>query len=249
MTNKIPRHVAVIMDGNGRWAKKRGLPRIHGHQVGTERVIEIIRAASKIGIRYLTLYSFSKENWQRPKAEVSFLMNLLSDYLDKKLQEIKDNNMVFNTIGDLNDIPEVIRRKIVKGQEDTRHNTGMVITFALSYSSRDELTKACREIARLAAENQLDPETITEQTIAGHLYTHNLPDPDLLIRTSGEMRISNFMLWQISYSELYVTETLWPDFTAQAFGEALDAYAQRERRFGLTEATEAAAAKGAEKSL
>lgn len=249
MTNKIPRHVAVIMDGNGRWAKKRGLPRIHGHQVGTERVIEIIRTASKTGIRYLTLYSFSKENWQRPKAEVSFLMNLLSDYLDKKLQEIKDNNMVFNTIGDLNDIPEVIRRKIVKGQDDTRHNTGMVITFALSYSSRDELTKACREIAKLAAENQLDPGTITEQTIADHLYTHNLPDPDLLIRTSGEMRISNFMLWQISYSELYVTETLWPDFTAQAFQEALDAYAQRERRFGLTEAAEAAAAKGAEKSL
>ncbi len=249
MTNKIPRHVAVIMDGNGRWAKKRGLPRIHGHQVGTERVIEIIRTASKAGIRYLTLYSFSKENWQRPKAEVSFLMNLLSDYLDKKLQEIKDNNMVFNTIGDLNDIPEMIRRKIIKGQEDTRHNTGMVITFALSYSSRDELTKACREIAKLAAQKQLDPETITEQTIADHLYTHNLPDPDLLIRTSGEMRISNFMLWQISYSELYVTETLWPDFTAQAFQEALDAYAQRERRFGLTEAAEAAAAKGAEKSL
>ncbi len=236
MDKNIPAHVAIIMDGNGRWARRQGLPRIKGHQAGADRVVEIIRTASEAGVRYLTLYSFSKENWQRPKAEVSFLMELLADYLDRQIEELKRNRMVFNTIGDLEDLPSVIRKRILKHQEETRANPGMVITFAFSYSSRHEITRACRQIAEKAVRGEILPEKITEETVSSHLYTAGLPDPDLLIRTSGEMRISNFLLWQISYAELVVTETLWPDFTPEEFHKALDEYAGRERRFGRTEA-------------
>ncbi|MBI3313979.1 MAG: isoprenyl transferase [Candidatus Omnitrophica bacterium] len=234
MNPNLPRHVAIIMDGNGRWAEKQGLLRIRGHEMGVRRVEEIIRAAQDEGIGYLTLYAFSKENWQRPPAEVSFLMGLLGQFLDQKVKEMKENNLVFNTIGEIHDLPEMIQKKISRGMEETKQNTGLVVTFAFSYSSRIEITEACRRIAREVSEGKIRPENITEQTISSHLYTAGLPDPDLLIRTSGEMRISNFLLWQISYAELYVTEKFWPEFTREEFLSALDAYGKRERRFGRT---------------
>ena len=235
MDTNLPSHIAIIMDGNGRWAEKQGLPRIKGHETGVRRVEEIIRAASDKGLRYLTLYAFSKENWQRPKDEVSFLMELLARYLDTKLKEMKENNIIFNAIGNLNDLPSVIQKKIAQGMADTRQNTGLTVTFAFSYSSRLEITEACRRIASEAKAGRLAPEDISEATVSAHLYTHNLPDPDLLIRTSGEMRVSNFLLWQISYAELYVTEKFWPEFTPQEFEKALEAYQRRERRFGRTQ--------------
>ncbi len=230
----VPQHIAIIMDGNGRWAEKQGLPRIRGHQVGVERVEEIIRAAPDLGIKYLTLYAFSKENWQRPKEEVSFLMDLLGHYLDHKLAEFKKNNMVFNTIGQLEDLPPKIQGKILCAVEETKQNTGLVATFAFSYSSRVEMTMACRQIAEKVLEGKFRPQDITEKTISEHLYTAHLPDPDLLIRTSGEMRISNFLLWQISYTELYVTEKFWPEFTKEELMNAIEVYKKRERRFGRT---------------
>jgi len=235
MMTKAPAHVAIIMDGNGRWAKQRALPRIRGHQIGADRVLEIVRAASEFGVRYLTLYSFSKENWERPPTEVEFLMNLLTQHLDKQLAELRKNGVVFNTIGDLKDLPQKIQERIERNKEETKSNTGLVLTLALSYSSRDELTKACRRIAEEVRDQKLDPETISEKTISEHLFTANLPDPDLLIRTSGEMRISNFLLWQISYTELYVTDTYWPDFTKEEFRKAIESFGHRERRFGRTE--------------
>ncbi len=225
------------MDGNGRWAKSRGLPRIRGHQVGVERVEEIIQSAPALGIKYLTLYAFSKENWRRPKDEVSFLMELLGKYLDQKLEEMKRQNVVFNTIGHLDDLPAPIREKIVRNKQETRQNTGLVVTFAFSYSARVEITDACRVLAEKAAQGEIRPADITEATLARHLYTANLPDPDLLIRTSGEMRISNFLLWQISYTELYVTEKYWPDFTREELVKAIQSYQTRERRFGRTTAS------------
>ena len=225
------------MDGNGRWTKSRGLPRIRGHQVGVERVEEIIQSAPALGIKYLTLYAFSKENWRRPKDEVSFLMELLGKYLDQKLEEMKRQNVVFNTIGHLDDLPAPIREKIVRNKQETRQNTGLVVTFAFSYSARVEITDACRVLAEKAAQGEIRPADITEATLARHLYTANLPDPDLLIRTSGEMRISNFLLWQISYTELYVTEKYWPDFTREELVKAIQSYQTRERRFGRTTAS------------
>ncbi len=233
---QIPRHVAIIMDGNGRWAVRRGLPRIRGHQVGVDRVEDIIAYASKIGVRYLTLYAFSKENWQRPSHEVNFLMELLSVYLDQKLDEFKKNDLVFNAIGRLADLPSAIREKISRNIRETRMHRGLTVTFAFSYSSRLEILDACKAIASLVVGGSLSPEAITEQTICDHLYTAGIPDPDLLIRTSGEMRISNFLLWQISYTELYVTEVFWPDFTADQFQRAIEDYQKRERRFGKTQA-------------
>ncbi len=231
-SKNIPQHIAIIMDGNGRWAEKQNLPRIRGHQVGVERVEEIIRAAPQLGVRYLTLYAFSKENWQRPKEEVSFLMDLLGNYLDQKMDQFKKNNIAFNAIGELQDLPPKIHEKIRASMADTASNNGLTVTFAFSYSSRLEITNACRKIAQKVLEGKLKPEQITEKTLSEHLYTSNLPDPDLLIRTSGEMRISNFLLWQISYAELYVTEKCWPEFTHEEFAKAIEAYQKRERRFG-----------------
>ena len=233
MTN-LPTHIAIIMDGNGRWAERQNFPRIKGHETGVRRVEEIIRAAQDTGIRYLTLYAFSKENWQRPKAEVSFLMDLLSGYLDQKLREMTENNIIFNAIGRLEDLPEKIQKKLAHAMETTKANTGITVTFAFSYSSRLEIEDACRKIAQKVLEGKIRPEEINEKTISEHLYTANLPDPDLLVRTSGEMRISNFLLWQISYAELYVTEKFWPEFTKEEFLKAIEAYQKRERRFGLT---------------
>lgn len=235
MTQNNPFHVAIIMDGNGRWAKQRGLPRIAGHEVGVQRVEEIIEIAPNYGVKYLTLYAFSKENWQRPPAEVTFLMDLLGKYLDSKMQKLIDNNVIFNTIGDIKDLPAKQQEKIAVLTEKTRRNTGLTATFAFSYSSRFEIMAACRRIAEKAVRGEIQPEQIQESTVASHLYTANLPDPDLLVRTSGEMRISNFMLWQISYTELYMTDKYWPDFNEAEFVKALDAYQKRERRFGGTE--------------
>lgn len=233
--NEIPQHVAVIMDGNGRWASRQGKPRVFGHQAGAERVEEIMKACQEIGVKYVTFYSFSKENWQRPKDEVGFLMQLLSFFLDSKLNEIKKANIVFNVIGRIDDMPEEVRRKIERNMTETRHNTGLVATFAFSYSGRSEITEACRAIARKARAGELDPESITEATISANLDTRDIPDPELLVRTSGEMRISNFLLWQISYTELYVTDKCWPEFTREEFIKAMRGYQARERRFGLVE--------------
>lgn len=234
MPNPIPQHVAIIMDGNGRWAKKQGLLRVQGHEVGVQRVEEIIQAARDKGIRYLTLYAFSKENWRRPKEEIEFLMGLLSAYLDKKIETLIRNNCVFNVIGEIQDLGEGLQKKLTRAMEDSRKNTGLVVTFALSYSSRREILRACQKIARQAADGTINPSGITEEDISGNLYTSGMPDPELLIRTSGEMRISNFLLWQISYAELYITQKCWPEFTRDEFEKALEDYKGRERRFGDT---------------
>lgn len=231
----IPQHVAIIMDGNGRWARQKALARIGGHEEGVKRVEDIITAAPKYGVKYLTLYAFSKENWQRPKHEVDFLMRLLSDYLDKKRADLKKNNIKFQAIGRIGDLPEEIQKKIAINVEESKSHTGLVVTFAFSYSSRIEIIDACQEIAREVAAGKLKLDAITEDTISNHLYTAGLPDPDLLIRTSGEMRISNFLLWQISYSELYFTEKMWPEFTPGEFEKAIQEYQKRERRFGRCE--------------
>lgn len=233
--SKIPQHVAIIMDGNGRWARRQGLPRHKGHEEGVCRVEEITRAASRAGIRYLTLYAFSKENWKRPADEVGFLMSLLAQFLDSKMQIMMENNVVFRVIGEITDLPSVIQKKIEEWIDKTSSNTGLTLNMAFSYSSRFEIVRACQNLAKQVALGKLKPAEISEDSFAGELYTSGLPDPDLLIRTSGEMRISNFLLWQLSYSELYVTETLWPDFKEEQFREALNAYAKRNRRFGLTD--------------
>ena len=230
----IPQHVAIIMDGNGRWAERRGFPRIKGHEAGVQRVEEIIRVAPKFGVKYLTFYTFSKENWNRPKLEVDFLMSLLSRELDKKLEEFKKNNVIFKVIGRIEDLSAEVQKKIERNIRETSVNTGLTVIMALSYSSRLEIVDACRALAEKAMSGTLKPETIDEKMISDHLYTRGIPDPDLLIRTSGEMRISNFLLWQISYSEFYVTEKCWPEFDEAEFGKSLQEYQKRDRRFGLT---------------
>ncbi len=234
MANGIPEHVAIIMDGNGRWAQKQGLIRIRGHEVGVQRVEEITQAAQDKGIRYLTLYAFSKENWRRPKEEVEFLMGLLSSYIDAKLNAILKNNIVFNVIGELGDLPDALQKKLNDAVEKTRSNTGLTLTFALSYSSRKEIIQACRKIAVKVRRGEWEPEAIDETVMAANLYTAGMPDPDLLIRTSGEYRVSNFLLWQISYAEIYITSKFWPEFTRDEFEKALEDYRGRERRFGHT---------------
>ncbi len=234
MPNPIPQHVAIIMDGNGRWAKKQGLLRVQGHEVGVQRIEEIIQAAQDKGIRYLTLYAFSKENWRRPKDEVAFLMGLLSAYLDKKIETLIKNNCVFNVIGEIGDLAEFLQKKLTQAMENSRKNTGLVVTFALSYSSRREILRACQKIAEQAVRGEIEPSGINEETFSANLYTAGMPDPELLIRTSGEFRISNFLLWQISYAELYITQKCWPEFTRDEFEKALEDYKGRERRFGDT---------------
>ena len=230
----LPRHVAIIMDGNGRWAQKKGLLRIQGHQEGVNRLEELIEVVPDYGVKYLTLYAFSKENWNRPKPEVAFLMNLLSTYLDLKLKKFHDHNVIFNFIGNLKDLPSIIQEKIKRNIEETKKNTGLTVTFAISYSSRLEILQACRKMAEEAVRGEIKPSEMTEEMISQNLYTANLPDPDLLIRTSGELRISNFLLWQISYAELYITDKFWPEFTEEEFVKAVQNFQKRERRFGLT---------------
>lgn len=231
---KVPQHVAIIMDGNGRWAKSRRLPRIEGHRAGVESIRDTLRACNELHIPYLTLYAFSNENWQRPKDEVSFLMTLLSQYLDQELKDLNKNNIRFQVIGRIDMLPSEIQKKIERNIKETAGNTALVLTLALSYSGRLELVDAVKQIAQKVKEGKLDPKDITESVIEKNLYTVGLPDPDFLIRTSGEMRISNFLLWQMSYTEIYVTDVLWPDFRKQHFMEAIDDYQKRERRFGRT---------------
>lgn len=235
MSENIPKHVAIIMDGNGRWAQSRGLPRLRGHQQGVERIRDILEAALDFGIGYLTLYAFSKENWVRPKEEVDFLMNLLSLYLDGELPGLKKNQIRFNVIGRREDLPPEVRKKIERNMTETRDFHRLVLTLALSYSGRVEIVEACRKIAEKVKAGALEVNSIDESTVAQSLYSPEIPDPDLLIRTSGELRVSNFLLWQISYAEIYVTEKFWPDFGKEEFRKAIEAYQKRKRRFGFVE--------------
>jgi len=227
-----PRHVAIIMDGNGRWAKNRGLPRIKGHQVGAESVRAILKACRGYDIEYLTLYAFSSENWVRPKPEVTGLMALLKNFLRNQSQELHDNQVKLRVIGHPQDLPNAVQAELNRVINETAHYTKGTLTLALSYGGRTELTDAVKAIARKVKDGKINPSSITEDTIRQHLYAPDIPDPDFLIRTSGEMRISNFLLWQISYAELYVTPVLWPDFREKELAEALDNYQQRHRRFG-----------------
>lgn len=232
--NKLPKHVAVIMDGNGRWAKQQGQMRVYGHQNGVIAVKETVEAAAEIGIKYLTLYAFSTENWNRPENEINALMQLLVSTIHKEIKTLQDNNIRLTTIGDLNSLPKECRKELREAIDQTAGNTHMTMNIALSYSSKWEITNAVKNIAREVKEGKIDPEKITEEVISNHLCTAAMPDPELLIRTSGEYRISNFLLWQIAYSELYFTKKLWPDFRKEDLFEAVLDFQSRERRFGKT---------------
>lgn len=229
---KLPTHVAVIMDGNGRWAKERGQDRIYGHQHGVVSVRECTEAAAEIGVKYLTMYAFSTENWNRPKEEVDLLMELLIDTIEKETPTLNKNNIRLMAIGDLERLPAGAREKLNRCMMNTGGNTRMNLVLALSYSSRWEITNAAKLIAEKVKNGELELTDITDDTISQHLTTKHIPDPDLMIRTSGEVRISNFLLWQSAYTELYFTETHWPDFRKDNFYQALIEYQKRERRFG-----------------
>lgn len=228
----LPAHVAIIMDGNGRWARKKQLPRVEGHREGINSVREIVRLCGEIDIKYLTLYTFSTENWKRPRGEVSALMRLLLKTIRAEVNELNKNNVRLTTIGNLQDLPLPARKGMQAAMELLKDNSGLTLNLALSYSSRREITEAVRRIADKVKQGQLAPQDIDEETISEHLYTLNVPDPDLLIRTSGELRVSNFLLWQLAYTEIYVTDVLWPDFRRVEFLEAVAEYQKRERRFG-----------------
>ena len=232
--DKLPQHLAVIMDGNGRWAKQKGMFRYMGHENGTKAVRDIVEACAEINIPYLTLYAFSTENWNRPKIEVELLMKLLVNSLKKEIKTLQDNNIKLNAIGNLDALPKRARKELSDVMAKTENNERMTLTLALSYGSREEITKTIKEISLKVKNNLISPSDISESLIDNHLYTRNLPDVDLLIRTSGEQRISNFLLWQIAYAELYFTETLWPDYTKDHLFEAILNYQNRERRFGKT---------------
>jgi len=231
---RLPQHVAIIMDGNGRWAKQQGLLRVIGHESGTKSVRDVVEASAEIGIKNLTLYAFSTENWKRPKLEVQTLMKLLVKSLKKEIKTLQDNNIKLSAIGNLNDLPKKAHRELLEVIEKTKDNTHMTLTLALSYGSREEIVNVVRELTLKVKNNIISAESIDESIINKHLYTQNLPDVDLLIRTSGEQRISNFLLWQIAYAELYFTDILWPDFKKKDLYEALINYQNRERRFGKT---------------
>ena len=228
----LPQHVAVIMDGNGRWARERHLPRVEGHRRGAESAKIIIRTAGEVGIKYLTLYAFSAENWNRPKDEVDALMKYLIHYLKVETPDLNKSNVRLEAIGQIHRLPENVQEQLRKSIATLSKNNGLTLVLALSYGGRTEIVDAARNIARKAKSGEIDPEEITEKVFASHLYTRHWPDPDLLIRTSGEMRISNFLLWQISYAELVITPTLWPDFRKPQFFAALEEYHRRHRRFG-----------------
>ena len=233
-TNKLPVHVAVIMDGNGRWAKRRGFVRTLGHEKGVDAVRNTVEAAAELGIRYLTMYAFSTENWKRPKYEIDALMRILVNSLHGEMKTLMKNNIRLTAIGDLKSLPAKSYRELMKSIDETSGNNGLTLILALSYSSRWELVEAARSMARKVGSGELDPEKIDIGTFITHLATSTIPDPELLIRTSGEFRISNFLLWQIAYAELYFTNTLWPDFGRDDFYKAILDFQQRERRFGLT---------------
>ena len=230
----IPRHLAIIMDGNGRWAKQKGRLRVFGHENGVNTVRKTVEHCAKLNLQFLTLYAFSTENWKRPKLEVDTLMKLLVATLRKELQTFNDNNIRLNAIGNIGSLPKKVNRELTEVIAKTKENTGMTLTLALSYGAREEIKNAMQLIALKVKNNIISPENIDETIINTQLYTHNLPDVDLLIRTSGERRISNFLLWQIAYAELYFIEVFWPDFTEQHLVEAIINYQNRERRFGKT---------------
>ena len=232
--SRMPRHVAIIMDGNGRWAKKQGLARMYGHKQGVETVHRITETAAEMGIQYLTLYTFSTENWNRPKEEVDALMTLLVDTIVKETPTLMKNNVRLLTIGDTERLPEGAKRKFEQCMEETSGNTGLRLVIALSYSARWEITNAMQTAVRKAQAGALKAEDVNEELVSSLMTTAGMPDPDLLIRTSGELRISNFLLWQLAYSELYFTDCLWPEFTEEEFCKAIVDYQHRERRFGKT---------------
>ena len=232
--SKIPSHVAIIMDGNGRWAKAQGKNRLFGHKTGVKAVQKIVEESARLGIENLTLYAFSTENWKRPEKEVTILMTLLVSSLKKELKQMTENNILFNTIGDLSKLPGPVQKELKYTIEQTQNNSGMKLTLALNYGGKEELTQAFKEIAHKVKNNIISPENVDETIINKHLYTQNLPDVDLLIRTSGEERISNFLLWKIAYAELYFTEILWPEFNESHLHLAIHNYQKRERRFGKT---------------
>lgn len=229
---RLPSHIAIIMDGNGRWAARRNQPRVAGHRAGAEAVRATVETAARLGISHLTLYAFSTENWKRPRLEVEALMGLLREFLRKEVSSLKANNIRFQTIGRDQGLEGVVSREIERARRETSANTGMVLSVALNYSGRSEIVEACRQIVVESLGTGRDPSEITEYDIEQHLFTKELPDPDLLIRTSGEMRVSNFLLWQIAYSEIYVTDVLWPDFRRANLFEAIIEYQKRERRYG-----------------
>jgi undecaprenyl diphosphate synthase len=229
---RLPSHVAIIMDGNGRWAGRRNQPRVAGHRAGAEAVRATVEAAARLGLSYLTLYAFSTENWKRPRFEVDALMALLREFLKKELRLLKRNNIRFQTIGREEGLEPSVIREIVRARRETAHCTGMLLTVALNYSGRSEILEACRQLLVESLANDRSPEQLDECDIERHIYTAGLPDPDLLIRTSGEMRVSNFLLWQIAYSEIYVTDTLWPDFRRANLLDAIVEFQRRERRYG-----------------
>lgn len=230
--NRIPKHVAIIMDGNGRWAKQRGRERSFGHQAGAETVHIITEEAARLGVKFLTLYTFSTENWNRPSDEVAALMSLLFDSIEE--ETFMKNNISFRIVGDINKLPENVRKRLNACVERTSKNTGMCLVLALSYSARWEITEAARQIATLVQKGEMTPEEITSESIQTHLTTNFMPDPDLLIRTGGEIRLSNYLLWQCAYSSLYFCETFWPDFKEEELHKAICDYQRRERRFGKT---------------
>ena len=232
--DRLPRHVAVIMDGNGRWAQRRGLSRIEGHKRGKEAVRKIVEASRELGLSYLTLYAFSSENWQRPPHEVRALMGLLNRYLRTEMRRMMRYDIRLRAIGNLERLPANVRKSLLDAGDATRANTGLTVVLAVSYSAREEIVSAVQALARDVHAGRLDPRRINEQTVERFLWTSDIPAPDLLIRTSGEFRVSNFMLWQLAYTELYVTDTLWPDFDREAFEHALAEYQHRDRRFGRT---------------
>jgi undecaprenyl diphosphate synthase len=231
-SGEIPKHIAIIMDGNGRWAKKRGLPRVAGHKRGVDTVEEIVEACAEIGVKYLTLYTFSTENWKRPKDEVSTLMRLLLNSLRDKVNELNKNNIRLTTIGDTDSLPTEVQKQLNSSIEQTKKNNKMVLNLALSYSGRWELLEAIKKIAKDSSKGQLKIDDIDENLISKQLTTKNMPDPELIIRTSGEFRVSNFLLWQIAYSEFIITETFWPDFSRNDLYKAIQEFQKRERRFG-----------------
>ncbi len=230
--SKLPRHVAIIMDGNGRWAKKRKLPKIFGHKQGAKTVDRIVEASRKLGIKALTLYSFSTENWKRPKKEIDNLMDLLYGYLDKKCKKLMRNDIRLNAIGRLEKLPLRVKKKLFGVMKRTSGNNSMILTLALNYGARQEITDAASRLAEKSRKKQIKPEDITESIFADELYTKGLPEVDLIIRTSGEMRLSNFLLWQVSYAEIYITDKLWPDFKEKDLEGSILSYQERERRYG-----------------
>jgi undecaprenyl diphosphate synthase len=228
--DRLPRHIAIIMDGNGRWARTRSLPRVAGHRAGITAVRDVVEASARLGFEVLTLYAFSVENWKRPRLEVNTLMSLLREYLRKELQTLQENNIAFNVIGRMEELAPRVRDDLIEGMRATQRNTGLLFNIALSYGGRAEIVDACNRILR--DRDPLSGEPVTEESFARHLYTAGQPDPDLLIRTSGELRISNFLLWQIAYAEIWVTETLWPDFRRGELLRAIVDYQKRDRRYG-----------------